>query len=206
MIISIILLSIPALYAYSRGIQESRYLYVLYPIFSVLAIFAIKLYQKKIRNIVMIVIIATIVSSLVFLAIKSTDYEHEREAYEIAKHVTNTTKVINQYYPESRYIRVTAMAEHFPVLSKDVSFGPRVLAVNFNSLQEFVEQNRSNGLDHIVVDDRPYRQSFLKDVFNNDEKYPFLIKEFDSKDFGFNYRLKIYKIDYDKFDLMRTKQ
>jgi len=202
MIVSIILLSIPALYAYSRGIQESRYLYVLYPIFSVLAVFAIKLYQKKIKHIIIIVIIAVIVSSLAFLSIKHVDYEHEREAYEIAKHITSTTKAINQYYPESRYVRVTAMADHFPVLSKDVSFGPKVLPLDFNSLQEFIEKNRSNNLDHIVVDDNPHRQSFLKDVFNNDEKYPFLIKEFDSKDFGFKYRVKIYRIDYDKFDSM----
>jgi len=32
------------------------------------------------------------------------------------------------------------------------------------------------------------------------EKYPYLIKEFDSKDHGYDYHLKIFRIDYDLFD------
>ena len=31
-------------------------------------------------------------------------------------------------------------------------------------------------------------------------KYPFLIKEYDSKENGFNYHLKLFKIDYDLYD------
>jgi len=204
MIVSIILLSIPALYAYSRGIQEGRYLYVLYPIFSVLAVLAVQACQKRIRYAVIFAIVAAIGLSMIFLYIKSIDYDHEREAFEIAKHVSSTTEVINHYYPESKYIRVTAMEKHFPILSSEVSFGPKVLATGYNSLEEFIESNRNEGLDHIIVDDRPYRQSFLKDVFYNDEKYPFLVKEFDSKERGFTYHVKIYRINYDKFDPIRS--
>lgn len=206
LVVTIVLLSIPALYAYSRGIQEGRYLYVLYPVFSVLAVLAIQAFQKRIRRIVIIVVIAAIASSMAFLSVKSVDYDHEREAFEIAKHVSSTTKVINQYYPESRYIRVTAMEGHFPVLSKEVSFGPKILSPGYNTMKEFIESNRGEGLDHVVADDRPYRQEFLKDAFYNAEKYPFLIKEFDSKETGFEYHVKIYKIDYDRFDLSKSEQ
>lgn len=206
LIVSIVLLLIPALYAYSRGIQEGRYLYVLYPIFSVLAVLTIQACQKKIRHTVIIAIIVVIASSMIFLSVKSTDYDHEREAFEIAKHVNSMTKVINQYYPESKYVRVTAMEERFPVLSSEVSFGPKILSPGYNTIEEFIESNREEGLDHVVVDDRPYRQEFLKDVFYNAEKYPFLIKEFDSKEAGFVYHVKIYKINYDKFDLIRSEQ
>ena len=58
------------------------------------------------------------------------------------------------------------------------------------------------GLTHLVVDDREYpqyRMKFLKDVFEDEEKYPYLIRVFNSKDFDYNYRLKIFEIDYDKF-------
>ena len=150
--------------------------------------------------------ISTIVSSFVFLLVKNVDYEHEVDAYEVVKHVTNITKVINQYYPESKYVRIPGMIDHYPILSKDVSFGPKVLDTNFKSLQEFIEKNKNEGLDHIVVDDNPNRQLFLKDVFENDKEYPFLIKEFDSKDFDLKCKVKIYRIDYTKFDLIQKRQ
>ena len=37
--------------------------------------------------------------------------------------------------------------------------------------------------------------------FENEDRYPYLIKEWDSKDEGFAYHVKIFKIDYDLFNL-----
>ena len=37
----------------------------------------------------------------------------------------------------------------------------------------------------------------LKDIFNHENKYPFLIKEYDSRENGFNYYVKVFEIDYD---------
>ena len=62
-IVSFVILSIPAFYAYSRGIQETRYLYVLYPFLSILAIFTIKFLQKKIGNIAIPIIISLVILS-----------------------------------------------------------------------------------------------------------------------------------------------
>ena len=205
MIAAIIVLSIPALYAYSRGIQETRYLYVLYPIFCVLSIFAIKFLQEKIRKILLIVVFGVVISSVLFLSIRSTDYEHEREAFEIAKHVSSSANSINVYYPESKYVRVTGMVDKFPVLSSSVSFGPKILDTDYQSLNEFIEKNRKEGLDYIVVDGKPNRSVFLNDVFTNDKEYSYLTKVFDSMDLGYKYHVKMYKIDYEKFDLIHNK-
>ena len=35
----------------------------------------------------------------------------------------------------------------------------------------------------------------------NEEKYPYLIKTFDSQENGYKYHVKIFKIDYGKFEL-----
>jgi hypothetical protein len=199
-IFSIIILSIPALYAYSRGIQETRYLYLLYPIFCVISIFAIKFLQEKVKKIVIVIIIVIIISSTTFLIIKDTDYEHEREAFEIAKYVSEYTNGINSYPPESKYVRVTGMINEFPILSNSVSFGPKVLNSNYESLVEFIQENEKNGLDHLVVDGKSNRAIFLNDVFINEKKYPYLTNIFDSSNLGYNYHVKIYKINYDKFD------
>ena len=46
-IISILIMLIPAFYGYSREFQEMKYLYVLYPIFCVLACFTFKIFLEK---------------------------------------------------------------------------------------------------------------------------------------------------------------
>ena len=204
-IVSIIILSIPAFYAYSRGIQETRYLYVLYPLLTILSVFTIKfLHDRTNRKIIFIIIAGMILSSIGFIEYKKVDYEHEREAFEIAKHVSRITNVINEYYPESKYVRVTGMTDNFPVLSDAVSFGPTVLPTNYNTLEEFISEGRKENLDHIVVDDLSHRAKFLNYVFNDDIEYPYLIKVFDSHDFGYKYHVKIYKIDFKKFDLLKN--
>ena len=45
-----------------------------------------------------------------------------------------------------------------------------------------------------------HRQNFLKDVFDNEKNYPYLIKEWDSKNDGFTYHVKIFKINYEIFN------
>ena len=41
-------------------------------------------------------------------------------------------------------------------------------------------------------------RSQLSDVFANEQKYAFLIKEYDSKDQGFQYHLKLFRINYEE--------
>jgi hypothetical protein len=37
-------------------------------------------------------------------------------------------------------------------------------------------------------------------MFNHENKYTFLVKEYDSRENGFNYHLKLFKIDYDLYN------
>lgn len=198
-IFSIIVLSIPALYAYSRGIQETRYLYVLYPIFSVLSVYCIKFLADKRREIFYISIGIILILSILFLNYKMIDFNHEKEAFEIAKYISREAKTVNSYYPESRYLAVSNINENFPVLSNLIPPGAKEINTNFQSLPEFINYGKKDGLDYIVVDDKKDRPQFLTDVFNNDAKYPYLIKQFDSSEIGYGYHVKIYKIDYEKF-------
>ena len=205
-ILSIITLSIPAFYAYSREIQETRYLYVLYPLFCALSIFTVKIFSDRFRyrNIILILImIGVLFSSLVFLDLKNIDYEHEKEAFNIDRYVSNMTKVINVYQPESKYLQMTNIVnlQHFPVLSTSIPPGVKILPIDgFNSLKDYIKFGRIYGLTHLVVDEAASRPSFLKDAFYNEDKYPYLTKIFDSLDYGYKYHVKIYKIEYDKFD------
>ena len=73
----------------------------------------------------------------------------------------------------------------------------------FYSLSEFIVYGEREGLTHIVIDENQNRQEFLKDVFRNEEKYAYLSKIYDSSEDGYDYHLKIFRIDYEKFDSVK---
>ena len=72
-----------------------------------------------------------------------------------------------------------------------------------HSLNEFIVYGEREGLTHIVVDDNQNRSEFLKDVFGNEEKYVYLNKIYDSSEHGYDYHLKIFRIDYEKFESVK---
>lgn len=212
-IIIIVVMLMPALYAFTVRAFDTRYLFSIYPILCVLSIFTVRSFTERFhnRNTILILLVGGILlSSSLFLDLKKVDAEHEKEALSLAYHIVNRTKVINQYLPESKYIVITAMTDlqKFPVLRSDFKGEPiAILDLKAESAEEYIQLGREMGLTHLIVDQienlrRPY---FLEDIFNHDENYPYLIKEFDSLDYGYKYHLKIYKIDYGKFDYTINK-
>jgi hypothetical protein len=202
MILSIIVLAIPALYAYAREIQETRYLLVLMPFFTVLSLFVIdsianKTSRRKLFFILLIVCIFSL--SWIFLEFKKIDQEHEREAFAIAQQVAKFTKVTNVYEPESKYLKIATIGDNFPTLRSSSPPPTITLSADYTSITDFIKSNKDAGLTHIVVDDNKNRPNFLKDLFSHDKNYPYLNKVFDSSDNGFKYHVKIYKINYEEF-------
>ena len=53
----------------------------------------------------------------------------------------------------------------------------------------------ANALTNLGVDCK-----LVVDVFKNEEKYPYLIKQYDSIEYGYTYHIKIFKIDYKIFE------
>ena len=199
----IIVLATSILYGYSRGIQDTRYLYPLYPIFSVFSLFIIQkiLEKTKKKKIVALIIISIIlITSIGYLEIKSIDVEHEKEAIEIFKDVYTITNVINKFEHESGYLTL------IPILEKNES----IVISNFNQnvkniyyeknlkLEEFIEQNSKNGLTHIVIDDRENRPDFFKKLIKDEKSFDYLEQVYDSKELGFKYHVKVFKIIMDK--------
>ena len=67
-----------------------------------------------------------------------------------------------------------------------------------NSLNDFILSGKGKGLSHLVIDDNLNRPNYLKDIFENEEKYLFLEKIFDSKNQSLNYKVKIFKINFNE--------
>ena len=207
----LIFMLMPIIYASSRGITEPRYLLVLFPIFSLISIYTIKEITKKFdktKFVLIIFVVGILLSSIVFLDYNTIDYEHELEAYDIGLEVSRNTSVISDYHPESKYahnkIDVATNLETFPILSSEIKQKVKLIETyGFYSLNEFIVYGEREGLTHIVVDDNQNRSEFLKDVFGNEEKYVYLSKIYDSSEHGYDYHLKIFKIDYEKFDSVK---
>lgn len=200
-IVIMIAMFLPILYEFSF-IPDPRYMYPLFPVFCVLSLFSLKRLNGKFKshNIVLVLALCGILlSSGIFLDLKKYDYEHQREAFRIAQYVDSVAKGINEYYPEYGYTATADLPQKWPALSSSIPAQPVIIPTKgFDSLEKFITASRNEGLTHLVIDDNPSRPNFLKDVFHHEEKYPYLEKIFDSKLEGYNYHVKIFKINYNK--------
>jgi len=203
-IVFIILMLFPVFYAFALNNQDTRYMYPLFPLFSVVSALTIKKALGKTRhqNIALLLVVgAILLVSSAFLEYKKFDYDHQGNAFGIAREVVSIAGGVNNYYPEDSYIVPVQIPQKWPVLKSSINFKTAVIPTDgFDSLSTYIYSSEKNGLTHLVVDGQKSRPQFLNDVFNNEGKYSYLTKVFDSYDHGYKYHVKIYKIDYDLFN------
>ncbi len=197
---------LPILYAFFRSISETRYFLPLYPILVIFTLLIVREISERIKKrkiFLTLFVVFLIVSSSIFLHFKMQDIEHEKEALQIANYVTKTAKVVNGYDPESKYLMVTKILEvkKFPVLRSEVPPSVTPLPIEgFSTFEEYMGFGRKFEITHLVLDESKKRPAFLIEIFNEDKKYPYLTKIFDSSEYGYEYHVKIFKIDYEKLN------
>ena len=216
-IVIAITVSIPAFYAYSFPLAETKYLYFLLPLFTIFSILPIKLFIEKFqkKNIMVALIFSIIILSGVLFYYYQFDSSHDKESMLIAKHIVDNTTTVNTYHPESIFIKSLDLPEKWSDLTSFykntertktamLEYMPhkitRINSDKFESVETLILEHDKQ-FSHIVVDSNDNRPKFFKDVFENEDKYPYLIKEWDTKDEGFAYHVKIFKIDYNLFNL-----
>ena len=237
-ILSILIMLIPAFYGYSRGFPEVKYLYVLYPIFCILACFTFKIFFEKFhrKNLICCIIIGGIIlSSVIFVEWKSLDNEHYRETLKIFIDIGQKEMKINKEFGKYGHeIVFFAWAdihntEKFPVLKKELAFDVTdplskltyiplhdwLVVKDFDNLGDYFQFLEKQEITHLILDKykggpEEYRIKHelgldLIDIFNHENDYPFLTKEYDSKENGFGYHIKIFKIDYDLYNEWKIK-
>jgi len=200
-ILSLGFMSLPALVSYSIPALDTRYLYYLFPMFCILSVIMLNRFLESFQKqnlVIILIIIGILVTSLLFYDYVKIDYNYELEAYEIANHIVNTSHGVN-YFTESNYVLTAQLPNDWPFLYSNLSYDVSIIeTTNFSSIKELIENSKQNGLTHLVVDENTSQQQFLYELFFNESKYPYLIKEFDSKDLNYDYHVKIFKIDYEK--------
>ena len=234
-ILTSIMILIPAFYAYSRDFSETKYLYALFPIFSLIACFTFKKifdsYDKK-KLIMCLILIGIILSSSIFISWKMPDNEHYRETYQIIKQISDKQITINSDFGthggEFLYFHWTRLnnVNDFPILKDDlpvsnISYNKQMVIENgmrihnlqyddksnITNLKDYLKLLEKQNVTHLFVDkinisrliNNDLRNE-LQQVFYNENNYPFLIKEYDSKENGFKYHVKLFKIKYENIE------
>ena len=205
-------LILPAIYAYSRDIPETRYLYMLFPLFVIISLYTIERISRG-RNyklIFVLIIIGIIFGTIFWIEYKWIDKKYEKEAYELSFKIKELTKGVNEFYPESTYLEFIDKNKEFPKMKNQIyQKHPMFPLSNYEKIEDVLLNERNNGLTHIVADksqnSKNQRQSFLIEIYENENNYEFLNKVYDSKDHGFRYHMKIFEINYELFDKYREQ-
>ena len=215
-IISLLVYSLVAIRMFYT-VGDLRLIFFLYPLFIILSLQTIRHIGNNIefKRIFLIGIMGSILLLSWFFLYSNTEYDHDKEVIQFANYMVSNVKVSNNFYPESGYIYGVWASSNlkFPILSSDAEYtGPQLLdyvkETNFvylersaNSVEEYIRLARDQNLSHLIIDNNEKRQSYFKDVFYHEKKYPYLIKEFDSAKEGYRYyNVKVFKIDYEYFD------
>jgi hypothetical protein len=206
-IIFLISSSMPILYAYIVQAQDTRYLYFLYPIFCLISLFSVETITSKFRKkntIISLLIIGILISSVLFYEYKKIDYEKEKELKEIAEIISNKIAGVNFHPTETKYIKIQEIPSEWPFLFHEMYEIKSVDTDGYNNLEKYILNNK-NELSHLIIDENIELPKFLINIFQNEKKYNYLEKEFDSKDYGYEHHIKLFKINFEKFNSIIKK-
>ena len=113
-----------------------------------------------------------------------------------------------QHSPEIGYLSLVKLNQinEFPVNSEEhEGAGPIRIQATFSTMDEYIEHGRIYGVTDLILDGGDRSPKLFNDIFYEKEKYSFLIEEFNSKDYGYNYIVKIYRIDFKEFDRLKIE-
>ena len=203
-IVFLISSSIPILYAYIVQAQDTRYFYFLYPIFCLISLFAVETIISKFNKknmIIFLIILSIITSSVVFYEYKKIDYEKERELKEIAEIISNKITGTNFHPTVTKYVKIQEIPSEWPFLFHEMYKIESVSSSNYDNIEKYILDNE-NKLSHLIINENDKLPKFLIDIFQNEKKFNYLEKEFDSKEYGFTHHVKLFKINFEKFNLI----
>ena len=205
---------IPAFYAYSRGFQDTRYLFILYPIMCLMVGYTIKRFSEKTRkpNLLFYFCLVAIISvSISFSSFTINDFDEEKEMYEISKDIHKLAETINDKYSGSMYLKWSGsnIVNVFPILHSDLDDknfkkvkNVGIRDKNFEDIETYLVHGKSLGLTHLVLDGNNMGTEIFQEVFFNEDRYPFLENIYDSSELGMKKHVKIFEINYQKLKII----
>ena len=208
-------------------VPERRFLLLLYPfliIFSVIPIqrlveygFSTFAFTQKQKNISLFsILILILVLSIVFTV---NQYEQpnvifENEKLQVAQYMVENLNgvVLDGNGPAFEYVSYVLVNEpHGNFKEKSIN-DPNMHSSKINpnfkrsyiyaeSIENLLTIDNTKNLQYIISNENEgFFHKYVNDIYSNEEKYPYLIKIFDSTEQEMKFvKLKIFEIDYEKF-------
>tara|TARA_Y100001936_G_scaffold10160_1_gene9090 strand:+ start:2979 stop:4349 length:1371 start_codon:yes stop_codon:yes gene_type:complete len=194
--------SVPAFYAYGRGFEEVRYMFFIFPVLIISALFLIEKLDLKMKrkNLIPIILMVLIISSsAIYVDFRQPNNEYEIEAIQVAKFVSNLPGKINDYGPESYYVEVMDLEDYeLPILSSEIQFKKRVVNVSGETIEDILKNYKDKQISYLGITEQSMKNNqVLKEIFY-EEKYTFFNKIYDSKDDLKEFNIKIFEINYER--------
>ena len=208
-------------------VQEKRFLFPLYPfliLFCVIPIQRITEYglstfsfskkQKKIFLVIVLVIV--LVLAMIFtLRYEKPDVIEVQEKMEFIRILENQISggIIGSAYTLDYYHQV--IIEEPPGIFKTVKINRErepyqgfpynvgniePWGATGKSMEELILFAEQNKIEYLAINEKKTSHKFLDDVYQNEAKYQYLTRIFDSENLGFKkFKVKVFEIDYEKF-------
>ena len=176
-------------------------------------------FTRKQKDIFLIIVTSIALCLSIYFIVyhyESNDTEFENEKLFLSEFIIQNLdgKLMRDFGPSTEYINyklIIAEPEKFKEFtnSKGLEYiiNENVSKVDFTfisgeSVKDVIEKGKEFELKYIVVyKNNNVFHEFFSDVYLNEEKYPFLIKIFDSNDHNFTkIEVKIFEINYNKFN------
>ena len=225
-----ILLSLALLVFTMAIVPERRYLFYIFPFLIIfctipiqrvveygLSTFSFTEKQKNLFLIMFILIVIILSGYFTIMHFGKPDVVFENEKIEFAKFVVNNLhgKTLRDFGPSMDYFFyyiITDSPSEFKTykINSDIKQYQKLISesesfdtifIYGESLQDIIINGKEYKLRYIISNENSeFFYPFLDEIYHAEEKYSYLIKVFDSNDYGFEkLKIKVFEIDYDKF-------
>ena len=206
-------------------VPEQRFLLFLMPflvLFSVIPIqrvteyglstFSLSRKQKDIFLVIVIIIII-ILSGLFTLRYDKLDPVLENEKMDFAKYALENLhgNTLRDFGGATDYINFVILLDHNDFQDFKISswadgternkFAYQETGVSASNIEDLVLKGESLNLNYLISNQHTtFYYPYIDQVYHNEKQYPYLIKIFDSSEYGYEkLKIKVFEINYEKF-------
>ena len=206
-------------------VPEKRFLLFLMPflvLFSVIPIHRVTEYglstfslsrNQKNAFLVIVIIIVIILSGLFTLRYEKLDPVLENEKMDFAQYALENLhgNTLRDFGGSTDYINSVILLDHnnfqdFKIssLADDTErskFAYQEIGVSASNIEDLILKGESLNLNYLISNQHDtFYYPFVDQVYHNEEQYPYLIKIFDSHEYGYEkLKIKVFEINYEKF-------
>ena len=206
-------------------VPEQRFLLFLMPflvLFSVIPIQRVTEYglstfslSRKQRDIflVIVIIIIIILSGLFTLRYDKLDPVLENEKMDFAKYALENLhgNTLRDFGGATDYINFVILLDHNDFQDFKISswadgternkFAYQETGVSASNIEDLVLKGESLNLNYLISNQHTtFYYPYIDQVYHNEKQYPYLIKIFDSSEYGYEkLKIKVFEINYEKF-------